>query len=186
MDFSTPSFPVLHCLPEFAQMHVQWVGDAIQPPHPLLSPSPPAFSISQHQDLCKWVISSNQVPKVLEFHLQYPSSGYSGMVWSPCKTSLVAQMVKCLPTMRETWVRSLNREDPLEKEIATHSGTLSLLYFTLLHFWSPCSPRNSQESSLTPQFKSINSLVLSFLYGPTLTSLTRLLEKTGGWAEPEL
>ena len=51
MDCSTPGFPVLHCLPEFARTHVRWVGDAIQPSCPLLSPSPPAFSLSQHQGL---------------------------------------------------------------------------------------------------------------------------------------
>ena len=51
MDCSTPGFPVLHHLPEFAQTHVHWVGDAIQPSHPLSSPSPPAFNLSQHQSL---------------------------------------------------------------------------------------------------------------------------------------
>ena len=56
MDCSTPGLPVLHHLPEFAQTHVHWVGDAIQPSHPLSSPSPPAFSLSQHQGLFQWVI----------------------------------------------------------------------------------------------------------------------------------
>ena len=50
MDCSTPGFPVLHYLPEFAQTHVHWVGDAVQPSHPLSSRSP-AFSLSQHQGL---------------------------------------------------------------------------------------------------------------------------------------
>ena len=49
MGCSTPGFPVHHQLPEFAQTHVHRIGDAIQPSHPLLSPSPPAFSLSQHQ-----------------------------------------------------------------------------------------------------------------------------------------
>ena len=47
-----------HQLPEFTQTHVHWVGDAIHPSHPLLSPSPPAFNLSQHQGLFKWVSSS--------------------------------------------------------------------------------------------------------------------------------
>ena len=51
MDCRTPGFPVLHYLPELAQTHVHWVSDAIQPSHPLLSPSPPAFNLSQHQGL---------------------------------------------------------------------------------------------------------------------------------------
>ena len=51
MDCRTPGFPILHNIPEFAQTHVHQVGDALQPFHPLLSPSPPAFSLSQHQGL---------------------------------------------------------------------------------------------------------------------------------------
>ena len=63
MDCSTPGLPVHHQLPELAQTHVHWVGDAIQPSHPLLSPSPPTFSLSQHQGLFQWVDSSHQVAK---------------------------------------------------------------------------------------------------------------------------
>ena len=73
MDCSTPGFPVHHQLPELAQTHVYWVGDAIQPSHPLLSPSPPAFSLSQHQGLFQWASSSHQVAKVLECQLQHQS-----------------------------------------------------------------------------------------------------------------
>ena len=51
VDYSTPGFPVHHQLPDPTQTHVRWVGDAIQPSHPLLSPSPPAFNLSQHQGL---------------------------------------------------------------------------------------------------------------------------------------
>ena len=72
MDCSTPGFPVLHSLPEFAQIHVHWVGDAIQPSHPLSSPSP-ALNLSQHQGLCQWVSSSHHVAKVLELQLQHQS-----------------------------------------------------------------------------------------------------------------
>ena len=72
MDCSTPVFPVHHQLPELAQTHVHWVGDAIQPSHPLLPPSP-ALSLSQHQGLFQWVGSSHQVAKVLELQLQRQS-----------------------------------------------------------------------------------------------------------------
>ena len=71
MDCSTPGSPVHHYLPEFAQTHVHWVDDAIQPPHPLSSPSPPAFLFPQHQGLVQWVSSSHQVAKVLELQLQH-------------------------------------------------------------------------------------------------------------------
>ena len=67
MNRSTPGLPVHHQLLESTQTHVHQVGDAIQPSHPLSSPSPPAFSLSQHQGLFKWVSSSHQVAKVSEF-----------------------------------------------------------------------------------------------------------------------
>ena len=70
MDCSTPGFTVHHQFPELAQTHVHRVGDAIQPSHPLSSPSPPAFNLSQHQGLFQWVSSSHQVAKVLELQHQ--------------------------------------------------------------------------------------------------------------------
>ena len=70
MDCSTPGFPVLHDLPEFAQTHVRWFSDAIQPSQPLSPPSPPAFNLSQHQGLFQWVSSLYQVAKVLELQHQ--------------------------------------------------------------------------------------------------------------------
>ena len=69
MNRSTPGLPVHHQLPEFTQTHVHRVGDAIQPSHPLSSPSPPAPKPSQHQSLFQWVNSSHEVAKVLEFQL---------------------------------------------------------------------------------------------------------------------
>ena len=125
MNHSTPGLPVHHQLPESTQTHVHWVSDAIQPSHPLSSPSPLALNLSQHQDLFKWVSSSHQEAKVLEFQLQHQS-----FQWTP---------------------------------------KIDLFYDGLVG--SPCSPRDSQESSPTPQFKSINSLALSFLHCPTLTSI---------------
>ena len=78
MNHSTPGLPVHHQLPEFTQTYVHWVGDAIQPSHPLSSPSPPALNLSQDQDLFKWVSSSHQVAKVSEFQLQHQS-----FQWTP-------------------------------------------------------------------------------------------------------
>ena len=73
MDCSTLGLPVHHQLPEFTQTHDYWVSDAIHPSHPLSSPSPPAFNLSQHQGLFKWVSSLHQVAKLLEFQLQHQS-----------------------------------------------------------------------------------------------------------------
>ena len=69
MHCSTPGLPVQHQLPEFTQTHVPLVSDAIQPSHPLPSPSPCAPNPSQHQSLFQWVNSSHEVAKVLEFQL---------------------------------------------------------------------------------------------------------------------
>ena len=66
MDYSTPGLPFHHQLPELTQTHVHWVGDSIQPSHPLSSPSFPTFSLSQHEGLFQWGSSSHQVAKVLE------------------------------------------------------------------------------------------------------------------------
>ena len=128
MDCSTPGFPVHQQYPELAQTHVHPVGDAIQPSHPLLSPSSLAFNLSQHQGLFKWVSSLHQVAKVLEFQLQ-------SFQW-------------------------IFRTDFLDDWLVG----------------SPCSPRDSQESSPTPQFKTFSSSALSFLYSPTLTSIHDYLE----------
>ena len=92
MDCSMPRFPVLRYLPEFAQSHVYWVGDTIQPSHPLSPPSPPAFNLSQHQGPFQWVSSSHQVAKVLELQLQHPAFQWifrvnfleDWQVWFPC------------------------------------------------------------------------------------------------------
>ena len=92
MDCGMPGFPVHPQLPELTQTHVHPVSDAIQPPHPLSSPSPPAFNLSQHQSLFQRVTSSYQVDRVLEFQLQHQSFQwtprtnllYSGLVGSPC------------------------------------------------------------------------------------------------------
>ena len=75
---NTPGLPVHHQLQESTQTHIHWVGDAIQPSHPLPSPSFPAFNLSQHQGLFKWVSSSHQVAIVLEFQLQHQS-----FQWTP-------------------------------------------------------------------------------------------------------
>ena len=70
---SHETYPVHHQLPESTQTHVPRVGDAIQPSQSLLSPSPPALNLSQHQGLFQWVSSLHQVAKVLEFQLQHQS-----------------------------------------------------------------------------------------------------------------
>ena len=91
MDCSRPGSSALHYLPEFTQIHAHWVGDAIQPSHPQLTPSPFAFNLSQHQNLFQQAGSSHSGAKVLVLQLQHQSSNkYSELisfriylVWSP-------------------------------------------------------------------------------------------------------
>ena len=81
-DCSMPDFPVLHCLPEFAQTHVHWVSDAIKPSYPLSPPSPPTLNLSQNQGFFQWVDSSHQLAKVywsFGFSIS-PSNEYSGFI----------------------------------------------------------------------------------------------------------
>ena len=99
MDCSMPGLPVHHHLLEFTQTHVHWVGNVIQPSHSLSSPSPPAFNLSQHHCFFKWVSSSHQVARVLEFQLQYQSFQrifilndiYFKCIWNQINKVLVAQ-----------------------------------------------------------------------------------------------
>ena len=93
MNCSRPGLPIHHQLSESTQTHVHWVSDTIQPSHPLSSPSPPAFNLSQHQGLFKWVSSLHQVAKVLEFQHQSfqwifrNDFLYVGLVSFPCSPS---------------------------------------------------------------------------------------------------
>ena len=92
MNCSMPGLPVHHQVLESTQTHVHWVNYAIQPSHPLSSPSSPALNLSQHQGFFQWVSSLHQVAKVLEFQLQYQSFQRTprtdllkdGLVGSPC------------------------------------------------------------------------------------------------------
>ena len=83
LNCSMPGLPVHHQLPESTQTYVHCVSDAIQPSQPLSSPSPPALNLSQDQGLFKWVNSSHQVAKVLEFQLQHQSLQWTPKDWSP-------------------------------------------------------------------------------------------------------
>ena len=81
MDCSMPGLPVHHQLPEFPQTHAHWVGDTIQPSHPLLSPSPPAPNPSQHQRFFQWVNSLHEWPKYWSFSFNIsPSNEYPGLI----------------------------------------------------------------------------------------------------------
>ena len=125
MDGSMQGFPVPHHLPEFAQVHVYCIGDAIQPSHPLTPSSLSALDLSQDQGLYQWVICSHHMNKILELQLQHQYFQWIFRVDHP-----------------QDWV-----------------------------VWSPCYPRDFQESSPAPQFEGISSLAFCLLYGPALTTI---------------
>ena len=110
MDCSTPGLPVHHQLLEFTHTHVHWVHDAIQPFHPLSSP-PPAFSLSQHQGLFKWVSSLHQVARLLEFQLQHQSY----------------QWIFGLISFRIDWLDLLAVQGTLKSLLQHHSSEASIL-----------------------------------------------------------
>ena len=83
MNRSMPGLPVHHQLPEFTQTHVHRVSDAIQPSHPLSSPSPPALNLSQHQGLVKWVSSLHQVAQSTGVSASASVFPMNTQVWSP-------------------------------------------------------------------------------------------------------
>ena len=111
-DHSTPGLPVYHHLPEFTQTHVHWVGDAIQPSHPLSSPSPPTFNLSQHQGLFQGVHSSHQVAIKYwscSFSIS-PSNEYSGLI-----------------SFRMDWLDLLAVQGTLKSLLQHHSSKTSIL-----------------------------------------------------------
>ena len=123
MDCRAPGFPVLHCLPELTQTHVHWVNDAIQPSHPLSSPSPPALSLTQHQGLFQWVRSLHQVAKLLKLQLQHQSFQWISRVdWFPLGlTSLIFLQSKALSRVFSSttvWKHGFNFHGP--KNMLSH------------------------------------------------------------------
>ena len=111
MDCSTPGFPVYNQLLKLTQTHVNWVGDAIQPSHTLLSPSPFAFNLSQHQSLFQWVSSSHQVAKYWSFSFSIsPSNEYSGLI-----------------SFKMDWFDLLAVQETLKSLLLHHSSKASIL-----------------------------------------------------------
>ena len=112
MNCSTPGLPVHHQLSEFTQIHVHWVSDAIQPSHPLLSPSPPAPNPSQHQSLFQWVNSSHEVPKYWSFSFSIiPSKEHPRLI-----------------SFRMDWLHLLAVQGTLKSLLQHHSSKASILW----------------------------------------------------------
>ena len=104
---SPPSFCVHHQLQELAQTHAHQVNDAIWPAHPLSSPSPSAFNLSQHQGLFEWVSSSHQVPKILELQLQLQFFQLKGCCWAVKDTGILGLWKRRIQSRASDKARSL-------------------------------------------------------------------------------
>ena len=148
MDCSMPGFPVLHHLMELAQTHVHWVSDAIQPSHPLSSPSLPAFNLSQHQSLFQWVSSSHQVTKALELQLQHQSfQWYSGLI-----------------TFRMDWLDLLAVQGTLKSLLQHHSSKASILWCSAFFMVQLLHPYMTTGKTLALTRQTFVDKVMSLLF----------------------
>ena len=142
IDCSMPGLPVHHQLLEFTQTHVHWLSDAIQPSHPLSSPSPSALNLSQHQGHFKWVSCSHQVAKVLEFLLQHQSFQWTPLGWT-CWISLHSKGLSRVFSNHHSWKASILWHSAffilqLSHLYMTTGKTIALTRQTLLTKWCLC------------------------------------------------
>ena len=169
MDCSMPGLLVHHQLPEFTQTHIHWVSDTIQPSHPLSSPSP-AFNLSQHQGLFKWVSSLHHLAKVLEFQLQHPSFQYSNIQdWFPLGwTGWISLQSKGLSSL-----------------LQQHSSKASILRCSASFIVQLSHPYTTTEKTRASTRRTFVSKVMSLLFN-TLSRLVilffqALLSSTTFW-----
>ena len=150
MDCSTPGFPVLHHLLEFTQTHVHWVGDAIQPSHPLSSPSPPAFSLSQHQGLFQWVPPLRiRWPKYWSSSFSIsPSSQYLGLI-----------------SFRIDWFDLLAVPGTLKSLLQHHSSKASILWRSAFFMVQLSHPYTTTGKIIALTVQTFVGKVMSLLYG---------------------
>ena len=159
MNLSMPGLPVHYQLPEFTQTNVHQVGDAIQPSHPLSSPYPPAFNLCQHQGLFKWVSSSHEVAKILEFSFKIsPSSEHPGLI-----------------SYRMDWLDLLAVQGTLRSLLQHHSSNPSMLWHSAFFIVQLSHPylitgktiavtrRTFVDKAMSLLFNMLSKLVITFL-----------------------
>ena len=140
MNHSTPGLPVHHQLPEFTQTHVHRVSDVIQPPHPLLSPSPPALNPSQHQGLFKWVSSPPDVESWLiwkdpasgSFQMSQLSTSGGQNIWHFSFNISPSIEHPGLISFRMVWLDLLAVQRTLKSLLQHHSSKASILWHSAL------------------------------------------------------
>ena len=148
MNCSRPGLPVHHKLPEFTQTHVQRVGDAIQPSHPLLSPSPPAPSPSQHQGLFQQVNSSMRWPKFWSFSFSIsPSSEHPGLI-----------------SFRMGWLDLLAVQGTLKGLLQHHSSKASIFWFSAFFTVQLSHPYMTTGKTIALNRRTFVGKVMSLLF----------------------
>ena len=153
MDCSTPGFPVCQQLPEFAQTHAHWVGDAIQPSYPLSSLSPPALNLSQHQGLLQWVFSNGSVlqirwPEYWSFTFSIsPSNEYSGLI-----------------SFRIDWLDLLAVQRTLKILLQHHSSKASILWCSAFFIVQLSHPYMTTGKTIALTRQTFVSKVMSAFY----------------------
>jgi len=149
MDCSMPGFPVLYYLLEFAQTHVHWVSDAIQSSHPLSSPSPPAFNLSQHQGLFQWISSSHfRWPKYWSFSFSISTSNeYSGLI-----------------SFRIDWFDLLAVQQTLKSLLQHHSSKVSILWHSAFFMVQLSHPYITTGKTIALTIWTFVSKVMSILF----------------------
>ena len=164
--------PVHHQLPEPTQTHVHHVADALQPSHPLSSPSPPAFNLSQCQGLCQWVSSSHQVPKYWSFSFRIsPSNEYSGLI-----------------SFRMDWLDLLAIQGTLKSLLQHHSSTASILWRSAFFIVQLSYPHmtTGKTIALTRQIfvNKVMSLLFNMLSRLVIPFLPRSKHLLISWLQP--
>ena len=143
MTCSMPGLPVHHQLTESTQTHVHWVGDAIQPSHPLSSPSPPALNLSQHQDLFKWVSSSHQV---FSFSIS-PSNEHPGLI-----------------SFRMDWLDLLAVQGTLKSLLQHHSSKASILWSSAFFIVQLSHPYMTTGKTIALTRRNFVGKIMSLLF----------------------
>ena len=155
MDCSVLGSPCLHYLPEFAQIHVQWVSDAIQPSHSLLSPSPPSFNLSQYQGLFIWVSSSHQVAKYWSFS------------FSICSTNECSGLI----SFRMDWLDLFAVQGTLKSLLHHHSSKASILRCSAFLIVQLSHPYITTRKTIALTRRTLVGKVMSLLFNMLSRSL---------------
>ena len=162
MDCSTPGFPVHNQLPELTQTHVHRVGDAIQPSHPLSSPSPPVFNLSQHRGLSNESVLHIRWPKFWSFSFSIsPSNEYSGLI-----------------SFRIDWCDLLEVEGTLKSLLQLHSSKASILWHSAFFIVQLSHPYMTTGKTIALTRRTFVGKVMSLLFNMLLKLVVTFLPRS--------